>query len=275
MKKLIYFSLFYFIQSVIFAQPLQFQYEAVDTIEIEAFSSFYHFDERTYENKSEILKIYYSEKKQRYVIDAHKKEAYDIVYYFVNDTILENKIENFKHQNIHRLRHRKLKKDALQQLLQSLSQSELPTNITNYYNKRKLKSRVRAWNTYAIKKNNYGALDWDFISDYLHFHQSCKQLDSMDIFLRKRFNNEGFMMITNVSKNFSIKIKTKSFVHCYVGAFPNPVFQPFIDTSNENLITNLNINLAFSKLLPNRFLNRNQVTAKEFMASYVVWLAEQ
>lgn len=275
MKKLIYFSLCYFFQSIAFAQPLQFQDEIVDTIEIAAFSSFYHFDKKTYKNKSETLKIYYSDKKRKYVIDTYEKEAYDVVYYFVDDTILENKIEHFNHQNIHRLHHQKLKKDAFEQLIQSLSQTELPTDITNYYNKRKLKKRVRAWNTYAVKKNDYGALDWDFVGDYLRFHQSCKQLDSMDIFLKNRFKNEGFMMITNISKNFSIKITTKSFVHCYVGAFPNPVFQPFIDTGNENLITNFNINLALSKLLPNRFLNRNQITAKSFVDEYIVWLARQ
>ncbi len=261
----------------VFGQQLQFNEQLVDTIFIKSHRSVYQFDEKgTTKGKADIISFTYDINQNQYVIDQFYRDQYERT--IRPDTIkLESKVYKSEID-------KEIDVDKIKSLLTSLSTTVSNRNLFTQVDTIELKGFLTEKQIRKVAK--WDDIDWKFKRRYStkeenkEFFKGCKSMDTLKIYLSKRFDSSGYVMVTDYSNTINIWISTNKAEYRFEGKYPNPVKQPWYNHSDTSQtfgqpILNLKINQSLSELLPKDFLLKETISNEALVNDYITWYFER
>jgi len=261
------------LSTIIFGQQLKFKGELVDTIFIKSHWSVYQFDDKgTTKGKANVFSIVFDFKLNDYVINQYYQDEY--VRTIRPDTI------KIKTKDLNKGLKKNVAETKLEKLLNSLNKNVEPKDLINQIDTVAFKEFVTAKQIKRIAKTH--KIDWEFKRKYstkeenLAFFKSCKSVDTLKLYFTERFDDVGYVVITDVSNTYNIIISTTNSEYQFEGKYPNPVKQPWYDHSDTSqnlpsIILNLNINKSLKKILPENFWQINTISDEMLFNDYITW----
>jgi len=262
-------------QCSLFGQ-VDFRGHAIDTIVIKSHQSAYQFDEKgSTIGESDNLIIAFSEASNGYELIDHFKDRYTRT--SRPDTLRLNTTHLTKNTQL------RIPDSSIHRLAKALDHSGSPLEQFNQLNGSSFSEHVHAKSIQEMARKH--GLKWMFKKRYSsqqetqEFITSCTSVDTLALYLASRFDSSGYVVVTDASRNFRVRIVTKHDDHRFEGKYPNPLKQPWYDDSDlsqplPECVLNLDINFALEVILPVDFFLRGDLTLKALYDDYITWFLE-
>lgn len=255
---------------------IDFRGNAIDTILIKSHRSAYQFDEKgTTLGESDNLIVAFSNSSNGYEVIDYYKDTYTSTIH--PDTLIIRTV-HFTGSTL-----QKIPDSTMQRLALALDHSVSPLDAFDQITGHSFTQHVHAG---SIRKSaRIHGLKWMLKRRYStrreteEFITSCTSEDTLALYLYSRFENTGYIVITDASRNFRVRVVTQFGDHHFEGKYPNPLKQPWYDHSDLSQpfpidVLNLNINFALEEMLPVDFFLRKDITRKALYEDYIRWFFE-
>lgn len=255
---------------------IDFRGHAIDTIVIKSHQSTYQFNEKgSTIGESDNLIIAYSKSTNGYELIDYYKDKYTRT--SRPDTLNIRTIRFTKNTQ------QKVPDSTIQRISTALDHSGSQLEYFDQLRGPGFLEHVHVKSIKKIAKNHN--IKWMLKKRYLsqrnkqEFITSCTSVDTFALYLSTRFDSTGYVVITDASRNFRVRVVTQFGDHHFEGKYPNPLKQPWYDHSDlsqtfPKRILNLNINFALEEILPIKFFLREDLTRKALYEDYITWFFE-
>jgi len=259
--------------SPLFGQQLDFRGEGVDTIEVKSLSRFYNPGDNSIHGNIHFMSLTFDKTTDSYVVDRFYKEKFDRT--SEPDTLIVE--QKSKRSKVGKKAERLLLRNLLTALITPLESRDLidqvdTTKLKSYLTGRRIRKTLTARGRWCFTK--YDATK----QERKDFYKSCRSVDTLKIYLNKRFGSSGWPMMTHFTNTMDIWIKSKNINVGYEGKGLNPVRQPWyisddlqVSGTPLQFIVNLDVNASLYDLLPQRFLHRESISEKALAEDYIRW----
>lgn len=264
-------SMFLFSTLSLPAQQLLFRGQKVNEIKIISDEGVYNFKKRALTGIADTFSIKFDSANDNYFISKYIKLS---IYQGVDkDTIERIHIKKLKH--FHQIIERKM----LDTLLQAFNHSIFPIDFNSLeISKGHFLELVKKEKIIKIAK--LYEEDWRFKRKYSeeednnNFFKGLQSVDTLNLFLKAKFDTTCCMMVTDVWNVTTIHICAGNKVFSFESKYPYPFRQPWFelpDGFGSKAILNPEINRQLLKILPEYFITRSNIDYHYIMNSYILW----
>ena len=251
----------------VFGQRIKYNDEMVDTIIIKSHNSSFQFDKKgTTKGKADIYKIYYDSLDKKYIKHKYYRDEFQLTF----------RPKAFKLKTIKRKSRNDIDQTNLQNLITAMSSNIDSNKLLEQIDTTQVQGLITKNRIKKIAK--WYEIDWHFKRRYStneenkKFYKECQSIDTFNIYLKNRFNNKLYIMVTDYSNSMNIWITTTTSEYRFEGKYPNPVKMPWYNKNSiSNPILNLNINKSLENILPKGFLLRKSITIEALVDDYIEW----
>lgn len=259
-------------------QQLYFQDEAVDSIFIRANTYADNFrSNQAIEGKTEVICWYYDQSLQQYRVNKYYRSRYKQTGNPSENRVKRKTLKSGTSDTNNRIH--------LQNLLTALATNANPSQLINQVDTTEIQEYITPKNILKFAKDHRVSWELKYAcpskAEKKLLLKSLQSSDTLKIYLNKRFDRKGYLIITDYSNTFNIWITTEKNNYHFEGKYPNPVKQPWYlfpdakeeltDENSPTAILNLEINKALIQVLPKNFLFTETISIKALVDDYMMW----
>lgn len=257
----------------LFSQQVIFKNQSVDTFIVRSMYTAYQFDEKgTTKGESDVIIYAFDSLHQQYKIYKYYKDNFEATNKPEKLQVKTKKIELKKEYIIDVVKMNLLLSTLTMQVNFNQLYSQLDTQkIKNLLTEKQVRTVAKWYKIDRLFKPKYSSSEQN-----KKLFNEILSMDSLKVYLMKRFDTTGYIMVTDYSNTFNLYISTKTNRYVYEGKYPNPVMQPWYHHKSKNItesemIVNLNINKYLHDFLPENFLLKETISDEALVYDYIKW----